>query len=253
MCGPASAAEYGAQVLLQFSQILRSGNLQPVDRCMDYGTRSFRVGKHHILLDGAMFSGAREMYARQVYFAIDGFALSPGNVVVDLGSNWGLFTTLAAKNRCRTIAVDVQQALLDHIPGLLRLNNCDPALVSIVWGVIGPDAGVVSTKPELLASAPPIISMDSLLAQFALDYVDFLKIDIEGSEFALFSGNVEWLDKVNRIAMEVHTRFGDPNHLADIFRQRGFRVRFLENGRTASQVRAESGYLFADRQTSTRC
>jgi FkbM family methyltransferase len=250
MCGPACAAQYSAQVLLQMPQILRSGNLQPADRGMAHRARRFRVGKSHIVLDGSMFSGAREMYARQVYFSLDGFALSPGDVVMDLGSNCGLFTTLAAKCGCRTIAVDVQQTLLNHIPELLCLNDCDPALVSIVWGVIGPDAGVVSIKPELLASAPPILSMDRLLAQFAVEYVDFLKIDIEGSEFALFSQDVEWLDRVTRIAMEVHTRFGDPDVLAKRFRYHGFRVRLLDNGRVAKQIRAESGYLFADRLNS---
>jgi hypothetical protein len=109
MCGPACAAQYSAQVLLQFPQILRSGNLQAADRGMTSRTRSFRVGKNHIVLDGSMFSGAREMYARQVYFALDGFSVAPGQVAVDLGANCGLFTTLAAKTGCRTIAVDVQQ------------------------------------------------------------------------------------------------------------------------------------------------
>lgn len=200
-----------------------------------------------------MFSGAREMYARQVYFAVDGFSLSRDDVVVDLGANWGLFTTLAAKTGCRTIAVDVQQALLDYIPRLLALNRCDPGLVSVVWGVVGADTGVVSVKPELMASAPPAISMDTLVEQFGLDHVDFLKVDIEGSEFALFGGNPGWLGRVRRIAMEVHTRFGDPAVLAGLFRRHGFRVRLLENGRIAEQVCGESGYLFADRETSIRC
>ncbi|HKW27247.1 MAG TPA: FkbM family methyltransferase [Terriglobales bacterium] len=211
------------------------------------------MGKNHIVLDGSMFSGAREMYVRQVYFAVDGFSISPGDAVVDLGANWGLFTTLAAKTGCRTIAVDVQQELLDHIPRLLRLNHCDQALVSIVCGVIGPNTGVVSLKPELLAGAPPVIAMDTLLSKFGLGCVDFLKVDIEGSEFALFSGDLGWLDSVRKIAMEVHTRFGDPSVLADLFRCHGFRVHLLENGRIAKQIRTESGYLFADRNTPITC
>ncbi len=252
MCGPACAAEYSAQVLLQFPQILHSGNLQPADRGMTHKTRSFWVGKKQIVLDGSMFSGAREMYARQVYFALDGFSLAPGQVVVDFGANCGLFTTLAAKTGCRTIAVDVQQELLDHIPHLLRLNHCDPGLVSIVWGVVGEDTGVVSLKPELLACAPPVLSVDMLLRQFALDHVDFLKMDIEGSEFAVFGSDAGWLEIVNRIAMEVHTRFGDPAILCDLFRQHRFRVRLLQDGRITERLSAESGYLFADRENLAR-
>lgn len=200
-----------------------------------------------------MFSGAREMYARQVYFALDGFSLSRGEVVVDLGANWGLFTTLAAKTGCRTVAVDVQQALLDNIPRLLVLNQCDPGLVSLVWGVVGAATGVVSVKPELMASAPPTLSMDTLLGQFGLEHVDFLKVDIEGSEFALFSGDLAWLDRVRRIAMEVHTRFGDPATLCDLLRRHGFRIGLLEDGRITQRMSAESGYLFADRECSMTC
>jgi Methyltransferase FkbM domain len=95
--------------------------------------------------------------------------------------------------------------------------------------------------------------MDKLLAEFALDRVDFLKMDIEGSEFAVFTGDIGWLHKVNCIAMEVHTRYGDPAVLSDLFRSQGFRVRLLDNGRLSQRVLAESGYLFADRNTSTTC
>ena len=37
-----------------------------------------------------------------------------------------------------------------------------------------------------------------------------MKLDIEGSEFELFSGNAKWLDKIRFIVMEVHPSEGDP-------------------------------------------
>lgn len=48
------------------------------------------------------------------------------------------------------------------------------------------------------------ICMDTLCTMFNLDKIGLLKIDIEGSEEALFSENTAWLDKVNMIVVEIH-------------------------------------------------
>ncbi len=184
------------------------------------------------------------MYARQVYFALDGFSLSSGDVVLDLGANCGLFTALAAKIGCRTVAVDVQQDLLDQISPILRRNHCESS-VSLVWGVVGAGSGLVAVREDLTRSAPPSISLTELLSRFALDRVDFLKVDIEGSEFGLFNGSLDWLGSVRRIAMEVHKRFGDPLKLAGVMRHHGFEVHLVENGIITREIRADTGYLFA--------
>jgi FkbM family methyltransferase len=45
----------------------------------------------------------------------------------------------------------------------------------------------------------------ALLARCPMDMVDLLKIDIEGSETALFSANVDrWIDRVRNICIELH-------------------------------------------------
>jgi FkbM family methyltransferase len=45
----------------------------------------------------------------------------------------------------------------------------------------------------------------TLLARCPVDTVDLLKIDIEGSEKALFSSNVDrWIDRVRNICIELH-------------------------------------------------
>ena len=65
------------------------------------------------------------------------------------------------------------------------------------------------------------ISMDTLCTMFELDKIDLLKIDIEGSEEALFSENTGWLDKVNMIVMEIHNV--SCQHIYEaILRKRGF-------------------------------
>ena len=54
---------------------------------------------------------------------------------------------------------------------------------------------------------PPILTMTEIFRLHGLEKIDFLKIDIEGSEFDLFINNNEWLKNVDKIAMEVHQEF----------------------------------------------
>jgi hypothetical protein len=67
-----------------------------------------------------------------------------------------------------------------------------------------------------------------------LDEVDFLKLDIEGGEFGLFSVDVSWLRKVRRVALEAHTKFGNPQSLADLLERAGFRVQFENSSGSAN-------------------
>jgi hypothetical protein len=46
--------------------------------------------------------------------------------------------------------------------------------------------------------------MPALLAMCPRNEIDILKIDIEGSEKALFSDNTEWLAHVHNLCIETH-------------------------------------------------
>ncbi|HEY0978190.1 MAG TPA: FkbM family methyltransferase [Flavobacteriales bacterium] len=51
------------------------------------------------------------------------------------------------------------------------------------------------------------ICMDSLMKKHAIDRIDILKLDVEGSERHIFSQNYEqWLPKVKMIIIELHDR-----------------------------------------------
>jgi FkbM family methyltransferase len=51
------------------------------------------------------------------------------------------------------------------------------------------------------------ITIDAVLKKTGFDRIDILKLDIEGSEKELFSGNCDdWMDKVNIIVIELHDR-----------------------------------------------
>jgi FkbM family methyltransferase len=70
---------------------------------------------------------------------------------------------------------------------------------------------------QVLVSA---VTLDTILDRFQLEQIDLLKIDIEGAEDKLFSGETTWLSKVKMILIEVHT----PDAIGPI------RSRLTENG-----------------------
>ncbi|MDP3760224.1 MAG: FkbM family methyltransferase [Ramlibacter sp.] len=236
-CGPASALAYAAAIFTTIPEILRTGTLVPADRKMR-GCR-YRLQGVEVVLQGD-FSQAREMYCRQVYFPTPDFRLRRGGVVVDLGANIGLFSLLAAKAGCHVLAVEAQKGFAREMRALLALQGVDRN-VAIEVALVGAARGLLSEAKTLGAAShlegaiPPSISMAELLARHGIREIDFLKVDIEGSEFALFSENLDWLQHTRRIAMEMHADHGDPAFVVELLAARGFQI--LDRG----------DYLFAHR------
>lgn len=207
-----------------------------------------------ILLDGRYFSGAREMYCRRVYFAIEGFEIRPEDVVVDLGANAGLFTTMAAVHGTRVIAVEAQSRFHPEIDENLRQNGCAER-VALELALVGAETGVLS-RPDGRRQAshwgeePTFLQMPELFHRHGLTAVNLLKVDIEGSEFDLFRGDLEWLAAVDRIVMEVHPAFGSPDELLEVLWRSGFGTTVLDSeGRPSegSKLSERGGYVFARR------
>ncbi|MCF7848803.1 MAG: FkbM family methyltransferase [Kiritimatiellales bacterium] len=48
------------------------------------------------------------------------------------------------------------------------------------------------------------ITIPSLMAKYGVEQIDFLKMDIEGAERTVLSGNPGWLDHVGILAVELH-------------------------------------------------
>jgi len=244
--------EFVVRLVRHAATVVRTRNLAVVDRAMGTRVRAFRVGADVIRVPGA-FGGAREIYGRKVYAAAHGFDLRPGEVVVDLGANTGLFTVMAARRCGRVVAVEAQSRFLEEIERNTRLNACADR-VTLVCGLLGAGSGLFSDPGNLRAAShyaldPPRLTMRDVLQRGAIDRIDFLKVDIEGSEFGLLSGDLSWLDRVRRIAMEVHCDFGDPRALARGLETHGFTVQLVDNGgRTVEVLTQSSGYLFARRR-----
>jgi FkbM family methyltransferase len=255
LCGWRCLIEYVGQVVLNGVAIGRTKSLIPADRAMSGSVHNFKIFKESIALDGALIGGARELYGRKVYFALPGFALEPTDVVVDLGANAGVFTTLAARLSKKVIAVEAQSRFLDYISYNLQQNNCSDK-ASLEFGIVGGSTGLFSNEKRLESGShfekrPPVLSMNEIIKRHDLDNINFLKVDIEGSEFDLFFKDVDWLTRVEKIAMEVHPQFGNVRDLIAVLETNGFTVQLVDNNQKQTDtLGAGSGYLFAKRNAA---
>jgi FkbM family methyltransferase len=239
---------YCASVVRNAKEVIACGNLGPADRGMPSGMIAVHYMGVTVNLPSHYFSGMREMYARGVYFVLPDFRLRPGDTVVDLGANVGLFTLLAARIGARAIAVEGQSGFLDEIRANLARNGCD---ATVILGLVGAESGIAS-KPGGLSigshykDEPPCIGLNDLFASQNVEKVNFLKIDIEGSEYALFSRDTEWLTRVDKIAMEVHPGFGKLSTITQSLADHNFEFQLRDSGlRPVADLQPPASYLYA--------
>lgn len=253
-CGAGTALAYAANIAGTLPAVARTRTLGDADRRMSGRPRRFRAQGVDVVLDGHLWSGAREMYGRAVYFPEPRFDLVAGTTVLDLGANTGLFTLLAALRGCRVLAVEAQAGFIREIAELTQRYGVKDR-VTLAHALAGGGRGLLAQPGVLEAAshfdgqAPERTTIPQLFARHGIESVDFLKCDIEGSEFELLEAPDAWLPKVRRIAMEVHCAFGDVPGLAHRLEVAGFDVALRDNlGRRVPAIAQSSGYLFAIRR-----
>jgi len=51
------------------------------------------------------------------------------------------------------------------------------------------------------------VTLAHLMDEYSIDYIDLLKIDIEGAEKEVFESSASWIERVGAIVVELHDRF----------------------------------------------
>jgi FkbM family methyltransferase len=161
----------------------------------------------------------KQIFIDREYRCLDDAA--DANLVIDCGANVGYSAAyfLSRFPRCRLIAVEPDEsnfALLNR--NLQPFRGRFTALRAGVWPRV---AGlrfseekfgdgrewsytVREAEPGEVAQIPAI-DIGSLLRMSGCERISVLKIDVEGSEKAIFSENFEqWLDKVDALVIELH-------------------------------------------------
>jgi len=250
---PETLVRYTGAIALALPDILRTRLLAPADARLPDRVVRVRTGGRTLRVPSRHFGLVRELYCRRVYSYVPGFEAEPGEQVVDLGANVGAFTVLAAAGGARVLSVEAQDGFAPEFWELMRLNGCDDR-VELVHGLIGASVGALADPKRRAAAShmgaePGTVSMTELLERHAIDRVDLMKVDIEGSEFAVFADPDGWLDRVERLVMEVHAHFGDPGALTRDLERAGFRVTRVDTaGREVGDDFPGDVFLFATRR-----
>lgn len=137
--------------------------------------------------------------------------------VIDLGANIGMASLFFAEYYSAPVVYAVEadkynmEMLLRNLSGEIpagrvkALHAAACAEDATVYMRVQEKAYNTTVTGEVTDMPVRAISMDTLCGMFEMDKIELLKIDIEGSEEALFSKNTEWLERVNMIVMEIHT------------------------------------------------
>lgn len=138
-------------------------------------------------------------------------------VIIDAGANIGLFSRLILKCKpnARIYAIEPE---MDNY-NLLVKNTKEYSNVTCMkkglwskecflkviargtgaWGFMVKEAERES--PETISA----ISIENILNKYNIDKIDLLKMDVEGSEYEIFTANnLSWLDRCDAVVIETH-------------------------------------------------
>jgi FkbM family methyltransferase len=139
-------------------------------------------------------------------------------VILDLGANAGYTVAhlawLYPHARIIGLEMDETNAQLARINVAAFLPRCHiihaAAWTEDGWITYGGEREEAYKICEIQESPPaeigraPARGLNSILAEFGLDRIDFVKMDIEGAEMALLTEATEWLDRVMCLKVEIH-------------------------------------------------
>ena len=163
--------------------------------------------------------------------------------LIDLGANIGLAALYFATHYpdCKLLAVEphpgTYQMLTTNLSELIKQGRCQ-TLNAAVWEketlLVGESldepehysafAMHEATSTSSASSQTRGLPMPGIIAESGFDTIDILKVDIEGAEVELFTGDVNWLRRVKSIAIEFHGNSRAESRFDDLMGEYGFRV-----------------------------
>ena len=210
ICGLYISFKWVLGIFLKIKSCVKEKNLQAADRFVGSGPFKVKRDKFQIQMTGEnVISGIREIWIRDVYLQNGLLKIPENGIVVDLGANIGNFTLLALASGCqKVIAVEPNKNLNDAFNKQIKINNFQ-SKVELQRYFIG---GKTDLQKQMLLreenSGAEFISAREFVNRNNLDRIDFLKCDIEGSEYELLNNDNILFKNSKNVAIEIH---GDKN------------------------------------------
>jgi len=185
--------------------------------------------------------------------------LEPGDVVLDIGGNVGIFSVFACKSGASL--VHTYEPMHENIACLeanLSANGCTQAHweATAVGDVQGTQAMVVSSNfgghvlgaqrskiGGISETKVQVTTLDAIFKDKNLDTVDFLKLDCEGAEGLILPASLHLLPRIRKIAMEFHDQHSILDHTAleRLLQESNFTTQLSWDGTS------DVGYIYAAR------
>lgn len=203
----------------------------------------------YVLPDGNIIVSAPQGYALSLMaweicrFRVyeDIFNVLPSTTVLDVGASIGIFTIHAATQVGTdglVIAVEPDPQSFDSLAKNLSANNIRNVLAIQrgAWNSFGvlpltlhPTLiGIGNTFMKSFASSKSICvevaPLSSILSDYNITYLDFVKIDVEGAEMQVLEGLQEYLPFTNKLAIAAYHKEDNPDRIINFLMQFGFTV-----------------------------
>lgn len=183
----------------------------------------------------------KEMYVDNVYAPF--LQGKKDLTIIDIGANIGMFTYYASRFAKKLYAIEPTVEHFDMLTKMIEFNkltNVEPINKAVYiksgqYSLFKPEQNrtmnslhqnVVQGNPNPQHEMVECVTLPQLFADFAIEHVDFVKLDIEGTETELVSSSSfkEVADRIDAIFVERHA-WSDrhPNQLIEGLRNAGFK------------------------------
>ena len=140
------------------------------------------------------FSGEHSRAFKEIFYTKvyeQGATVAEGDIVVDLGASIGDFAYSIRNNKPKHIyCVEPDQSARE----LLKINTKECPVTIIPKAIVGEKdiaLNVLNDQGEWRHAAAPdevaTTTFKNLIEDYKIDYIDFLKVDIEGGEYNIFT------------------------------------------------------------------
>ncbi len=198
------------------------------------------LGKRSLYL--RTYAGDIDIFYEIFFKKIYAFPVSQAGrvrTVVDLGANVGLSALyfLQQYPQARVICVEPEPSNFIMLAKNLQPEIATGKVMAIQEAAMGKDGFVSFESADAKYNSKvmedgadtnvPSVSMPTLMQRCAIDHIDLLKVDVEGAEKYIFSGETDWLRSVDDVLIELHS---DEAHVLcmQAFNQYNFKVERIQ-------------------------
>jgi len=199
-----------------------------------------------LVIDGFTMSVFTRGYETNV---LEKIKLKNNSVFVDIGSNLGFYTLFAAKKSPEgfIISIEPDKDLYEKIVKNVKVNNFDnvKCINVAIWDKNDQE---IRLYEDIISGHNPTCfgggekysiiktrTLDSIVSEYGLKKIDWMKIDVETAEVNVLEGAKNSLDITNNLIVEIHSRYNGKK-CKEILKNNGFNIQILTKFKDSNKM-----------------